>query len=82
MNSQDASAATAARTPVQTIDAETADPHSLVLLLSLLFFLVLSAFVRDDWISEVVLALAVYAVLVIAILKISEKRTLPYQRFC
>ena len=78
MNSQDASVATAARTPVQTIDAETADPHSLVLLLSLLFFLVLSAFVRDDWISEVVLALAVYAILVIAILQISEKRTLPW----
>jgi hypothetical protein len=49
------------------IDAETDDRHSLVLLLSLLFFPVLSAFLRDDWISEVVLALAVYAILVIAI---------------
>ena len=77
-NSQDASAATAVRKTAPTIDAETDDRHSLVLLLSLLFFLVLSAFVRDDWISEVVLALAVYAILVIAILKISVERTVPW----
>ena len=70
-NSKDASAATAVRKTAPTIDAETDDRHSLVLLLSLLFFLVLSAFVRDDWISEVVLALAAYAILVVAILKIS-----------
>jgi voltage-gated potassium channel len=76
--SQDASAATAVRKTAPTIDAETDDRNSLVLLLSLLFFLMLSAFVRDDWISEVVLALAAYATLVIAILKISVKRTLPW----
>jgi hypothetical protein len=77
-NSQDASAATAVRKTAPTIDAETDDRRSLVLLLSLLFFLVLSAFVRDDWISEVVLALAVYAILVIAIVKISVERALPW----
>lgn len=59
-------------------NAETHDRHSLVLLISLLFFLVLSAFVRDDWISEVAVALAMFAVLVIATLKMSHKRTLPW----
>jgi voltage-gated potassium channel len=54
------------------------DCHSLVLLVSLLFFLVLSAFVRDDWVSEVFVALSMYAVLIIAILKISEKRSMPW----
>jgi hypothetical protein len=54
------------------------DRHSLVLLVSLLFFLVLSAFVRDDWISEVIVVLSMYAILVIAILKISEKRDMPW----
>jgi voltage-gated potassium channel len=57
---------------------ETHDRHSLVLLVSLLFFLVLSAFVRDDWISEVVLVLSMYSILIIAILKISEKRDMPW----
>ena len=54
------------------------DRHSLVLLVSLLFFLVLSAFVRDDWISEVIVVLSMYAILIIAILKISEKRDMPW----
>jgi hypothetical protein len=54
--------------------AETHDHHSLILLISLLFFLVLSAFVRDDWTSEVVVALAMFAILVLAILKVSNKR--------
>jgi hypothetical protein len=57
---------------------ETQDRHSLVLLVSLLFFLVLSAFVRDDWISEVVLVLSMYAILIVAILKVSEKRAMPW----
>jgi len=57
---------------------EREDRQSLVLLLSLLFFLVLSAFVRDDWISEVVLVLSMYAVLIVAILKVSEKPTAPW----
>lgn len=60
------------------INAQTHDRHSLALLVSLLFFLVLSAFVRDDWISEVVLALAIYAILVVAILKIYVTRILPW----
>lgn len=62
--------------PVMKTGAE--DRHSLVLLVSLLFFLVLSAFVRDDWVSEVFVALSMYAVLIIAILKISEKRSMPW----
>jgi Ion channel len=60
------------------INAETHDRQSLVLLIALLFFLVLSAFVRDDWISEVAVALAMFAVLVIATVKMSHKRTLPW----
>jgi Ion channel len=66
------------RIEVDGMHAETRDRHSLVLLIALLFFLVLSAFVRDDWISEIVLALAMFAVLVIAVLEISDKRTLPW----
>jgi voltage-gated potassium channel len=58
--------------------AETEDRHSLVLLVSLLFFLVLSAFVRDDWISEVVLVLSMYAILIVTILKTSEKGRMPW----
>jgi len=58
--------------------AEKHNQHSLVLLIALLFFLVLSAFVRDDWISQVVVALAMFAVLVVATLKISDRRTLPW----
>jgi hypothetical protein len=57
---------------------EREDRHSLVLLISLLFFLVLSAFVRDDWISEVVLVLSTYAILIVAILRISDKRAKPW----
>jgi voltage-gated potassium channel len=60
------------------MNAETHDRHSLVLLIALLFFLVLSAFVRDDWISEVVLVLSMYTVLTIAILKTSNKGTLSW----
>src|SRR5208337_5313461 len=60
------------------MNSETHDRHSLVLLISLLFFLVLSAFVRDDWISEVVLVLAMYAILIVAILKICATRILPW----
>jgi Ion channel len=60
------------------MNPKTEDRHSLVLLISLLFFLVLSAFVRDDWISEVVLVVSMYTVLIVAILKASNKRTLPW----
>jgi len=60
------------------LNAETHDRQSLVLLIALLFFLVLTAFVRDDWISEVAVALAMFAVLVFATLKMSHKRTLPW----
>ena len=60
------------------MNAETRHRHSLGLLIALLFFLVLSAFVRDDWISEIILALSMFTVLVIAILEISDKRTLPW----
>jgi len=63
---------------VRGMNAEPQNRHSLVLLISLLFFLVLSAFVRDDRISEVVVALATFTILVIAILKTSDRRTLPW----
>jgi voltage-gated potassium channel Kch len=59
------------------MNAEAHDRRSLLLLI-LLFVLALSAFVPGGWISEVVLALATYAVLVVGILKISDKRTLPW----
>jgi voltage-gated potassium channel Kch len=59
------------------MNAEAYDRRSLLLLI-LLFILALSAFVPGGWISEVVLALATYAVLVVGILKISDKRTLPW----
>lgn len=61
-----------------TMQAETPDRSSLVLLGSLLFFMVLSAFVREGWISDFVLAVSVYAILVVAILKISETRAMPW----
>jgi len=60
------------------MNTETYDRHYLVLLVSLLFFLVLSAFLPDDWISEVVLALSMYSILIIAILKIYENRNMPW----
>jgi Ion channel len=56
----------------------TEDRHSLVLLVSLLFFLALSAFVRDTWISEVVLVLSTYAILIVTILKTSQRGRMPW----
>lgn len=53
------------------------DRHSLVLLVLLLFFLVLSAFLRDDWISESLLVISMYAILIVTILKVSEKPGVP-----
>ena len=57
---------------------ESEDRRSLVLLVSLLSFLVLSAFVQDDWISELFLLVSMYAILIIAILKVSERRALRW----
>jgi hypothetical protein len=57
---------------------ETDERRSHILLGSLFFFLVLSAFVQDDWISELVLALSMYAVLILALLKVYEKHGLPW----
>jgi len=58
--------------------SEKEDRHSLVLLLFLLFFLVLSAFVGDDWISESLLVISMYAVLIVTLLKVSDKPRLPW----
>jgi len=57
---------------------ESHDRYSLTLLVSLLFFLVLGAFLQDNWISQVVMFLSMYATLIVAILKLSEKRTMPW----
>ena len=66
-----------ARVAPDGMKAQTQDRHSLVLLVSLLFFLVLGAFLGDDWIGDVVRVLSMYAILTIAILKISEERDMP-----
>jgi hypothetical protein len=57
---------------------EAHDRHSLTLLVSLLFFLVLSAFLQENWISEVFVFLSMYTTLIVAILKLSEKRAMPW----
>ena len=58
--------------------AESDDRSSLVLLLLLLFFLVLSAFLPEEPISEVVLVLSSYAILIVAILKVSDREVMPW----
>jgi hypothetical protein len=57
---------------------EAHDRHSLTLLVSLLFFLVLSAFLEENWISQVFMFLSMYATLIVAILKLSEKRAMRW----
>jgi voltage-gated potassium channel len=57
---------------------EAHDRYSLTLLVSLLFFLVLGAFLQNNWISQVVMFLSMYAILIVAILKLSEKRAMPW----
>jgi hypothetical protein len=66
-----------ARAGPGSMKTEAHDRHSLTLLVSLLFFLVLSAFLEENWISEVVVFLSMYATLIVAILKLSEKRAMP-----
>jgi Ion channel len=57
---------------------ETRDRLSVGLLVALLFFLLLSAFLGDDRISETVLVLSMYAVLIVVVLKASGKRNMPW----
>jgi hypothetical protein len=57
---------------------EAHDRHSLALLVSLLFFLVLSAFLEENRISQVFMFLSMYATLIVAILKLSEKRAMRW----
>jgi hypothetical protein len=57
---------------------ETRDRHSVGLLVALLFFLMLSAFLGDDRISEAILVLSMYAILIVAVLKASGKRNMPW----
>ena len=57
---------------------EAQDRHSLTLLISLLFFLVLGTFLEENRISQVFMFLSMYATLVIAILKLSQKRAMRW----
>lgn len=57
---------------------EAHDRHSLTLLISLLFFLVLGTFLEENWISQVFMFLSMYATLIVAILKLSQKRAMPW----
>jgi hypothetical protein len=57
---------------------ETRDRHSVGLLVALLFFLMLSAFLGDDRISEAILVLSMYAILIVVVLKASGKRNMPW----
>jgi hypothetical protein len=59
------------------MDQASEDRHSLFLLLSLLLFLVISAFVRDrHLVEECLLVLSVYVTLVAGVLELSRKKTL------
>jgi ion channel len=60
---------------------EAQDRHSFALLVSLLLLLVLSAFLQENWISEVFVFLAMYTTLIVAFLKLSEKRAMPWPAF-
>ena len=57
---------------------EAQDRHSLTLLISLLFFLVLGTFLEENRISQVFMFLSMYATLIIAILKLSQKRAMRW----
>jgi hypothetical protein len=57
---------------------EAHDRYSLTLLVSLLFFLVLGAFLEENRVSQVVMFFSMYATLIVAILKLSEKRAMPW----
>ena len=57
---------------------EAHDRYSLTLLISLLFFLVLGTFLEENRISQVFMFLSMYATLVVAILKLSQKRAMPW----
>lgn len=57
---------------------EAHDRHSLTLLISLLFFLVLGTFLEENRISQVFMFLSMYATLIVAILKLSQKRAMRW----
>ena len=57
---------------------EAQDRHSLTLLISLLFFLLLGTFLEENRISQVFMFLSMYATLIIAILKLSQKRAMRW----
>jgi hypothetical protein len=57
---------------------ESQDRYSLALLVSILFFLVLGTFLEENWISQVFMFLSMYATLIVAILKLSQKRAMPW----
>jgi hypothetical protein len=60
------------------VNTSTQDRRSLFLLVSLLFFLVLSAFVTKDRAGEITLMLAMYVILVAAILGTSTRKILQW----
>ncbi len=53
----------------------TQERHSLFLLISILFFLMISPFLGRDLLGEVILAVSMYLTLVAALLKLSEKKS-------
>jgi Ion channel len=61
-----------------SMKTEAQDRHSLALLVSILFFLVLGTFLEENWISQVFMYLSMYATLIIAILNLSQKRAMPW----
>jgi len=64
-------------------DMATQDRHSLFLLVSLLVFLLLSAFIKErELVSEVILLLSVYVTFIAAALELSGEKSCGDLRFC
>jgi hypothetical protein len=64
--------------PAILMNESTQDRRALFLLLSMVFYLVLSAFVTKDRVGEIVLALAMYGTVIAAVLDSSVQRDLRW----